>query len=90
MDKEKQIINMLNCSEKLVGSKQVLKGLSEGIIRCVFIAEDTESELKAKLVAAAVSKNAEVFTAPSMEWLGKQAGIEVRAATVGLTAVLED
>lgn len=74
---------MLKSSRKVVGCKQVLRGLSEATIRCVIVAEDAENELKSALFRAASEMNARVLIAPSMEWLGRQAGIDVGAATVG-------
>ncbi|MEG2687814.1 MAG: ribosomal L7Ae/L30e/S12e/Gadd45 family protein [Clostridia bacterium] len=84
MDKETKLISILNSSPKVVGSRQVLRGISEGIIRCVIIAEDADDNLKNKLVESANDKNIEVLFAPSMEWLGRTVKIKVPSATVGL------
>ena len=74
---------MLKDHKKLVGCRQVLRGLSEDTVRCVIVAEDADGEIKSNLVKTAMSKNVKVLHAPSMEWLGRNAGIDVGAATVG-------
>lgn len=86
MSKEQEILELLAVSPKLVGSKQVSRGLSEGTIRCVIVAEDAELALRRKVAAAAESAGVPILYAPSMAWLGRAAGIEVGAAAVGLTA----
>ena len=75
---------MLNRSSKVVGSKQVLKGMSEGSVRCVIIASDADTELKKKLVEEAFRLRLNVMYAPSMARLGEAAGLEVAAAAVGI------
>lgn len=83
MKTEQKILNMLKDLDKLVGCRQVLRGLSEDTIRCVIVAEDADGRIKADLVKAATVKKAKILYAPSMEWLGRNAGIDVGAATVG-------
>lgn len=84
MNKDEKLIAMLNRSAKVVGCRQVLRGLSEGTVRCVIVAEDAEDEVKDGLFKAAAEHNAEVLLAPSMDWLGRQTLIEVGAAAVGI------
>ncbi len=89
MDKEK-LIDMLKGSSKVVGSKQVLKGLSEGTIRCVIVASDADADLKKSLCAAANKHRVPVSYVSSKKKLGEAAGVEVAAAAVGLTSVEAD
>lgn len=84
VDKKDEIIKLLNGSLKVVGSKQVLRSLSEGGVRCVIMSEDADGELRERLAKAAAERKVEILVAPSMEWLGEQAGIEVGAAAVGV------
>ncbi|MCQ2602584.1 MAG: ribosomal L7Ae/L30e/S12e/Gadd45 family protein [Clostridia bacterium] len=84
MNKDEKLINLLKHSNTVVGCRQVLRGLSEDTIRCVIVADDTEDRLKSVLHKAATEKNAEILRCKSMDWLGKQAGIEVKAAVVGI------
>ena len=84
MEKEK-LIEKLNRSSKVVGSKQVLKGISDGTVRCVIVASDADAELRRKIVAAASARNVKIERVPSKRQLGEAAGVEVSAAVVGLT-----
>lgn len=77
---------MLANSEKVVGSKQVSRGISEGTIGCVIVAEDTERAMKERIVAAAEKSGVSVLYAPDMAWLGAAAGIDVGAAVAGIKA----
>ncbi|MDE5601630.1 MAG: ribosomal L7Ae/L30e/S12e/Gadd45 family protein [Clostridia bacterium] len=84
MEKEK-LIDKLNRSSKVVGSKQVLKGISDGTVRCVIVASDADADLRRKIVAAATARGVKIERVPSKRQLGEAAGVEVSAAVVGLT-----
>jgi len=84
MDKEK-LEQMLTNSSKVVGSKQVLKGISNSTVRCVIVALDADAELRRKIVAAANARRVDVTFAASKKRLGELAGVEVAAAVVGIT-----
>lgn len=84
MDKEKNNYQSLQSSSKVVGSKQVLKGISDGTVRCVIVAADADFRLKRKIADCAAEYNVRLITVPSKKRLGEQAGIEVATATVGL------
>ena len=83
MEREK-LINMLNSSSKVVGSKQVLKGISDGTIRCVIVATDADADLRKRIVSSAKLAKVEIIRVPSKRHLGELAGIDVAAAVVGL------
>lgn len=87
MNKEKNITNMLNRSSKVIGLRQVLRGISEGTIRCVIVSNDADSDLKERLVKEATSNNIEILYAPSMAWLGKSVDVDVKTATVGILSL---
>ena len=84
MSRENEIMKLLASSSKVVGTKQVLRGISEGTIGCVIVAEDADCALKSRVVGAAECAGIAIACAPSMAWLGKAAGIEVGAAAVGI------
>lgn len=84
MSRENELEKLLTISSKVVGTKQVLRGVSEGTVGCVVVAEDAEPALKEKVVAAAEYAGIEVRFAPNMAWLGRVCGIEVGAAAVGI------
>ena len=81
MDKEKLEL-MLNTSSKVVGSKQVLKGISDSTVRCVIVASDADAQIKKRIVAQAKANGVEIFYVASKKRLGESAGVEVSAASV--------
>lgn len=83
MDKEK-LEQMLTRSSKVVGSKQVLKGISNSTVRCVIVALDADAEIRKKIVANANVRHIEVQYVSSKKRLGEMAGIDVSAAVVGI------
>lgn len=83
MDREK-LEKMLNDSSKVVGSKQVLKGLSNGTVRCVIVSLDADAEIRKKIVAQARARRADIIYVPSKKRLGESAGVEVSASVVGI------
>ena len=83
MDKEKLEL-MLNTSSKVVGSKQVLKGISNSTVRCVIVASDADAQIKKRIVAQAKANGVEIVYVASKKRLGESAGVEVSAAAVGI------
>ncbi len=83
MSRENELKTLLASSSKVVGTKQVLRGISEGTVGCVIVAEDADRILKDRVTVAAEGGGVPVLTAPSMAWLGEVCGIEVGAAAVG-------
>ena len=83
MDKEKLEL-MLNTSSKVVGSKQVLKGISDSTVRCVIVASDADAQIKKIIVAQAKANGVEIVYVASKKRLGESAGVEVSAAAVGI------
>ncbi len=83
MDKEKLEL-MLNTSSKVVGSKQVLKGISDSTVRCVIVASDADAQIKKSIVAQAKANGVEIVYVASKKRLGESAGVEVSAAAVGI------
>ena len=83
MDKEK-LEQMLNTSSKVVGSKQVLKGISDSTVRCVIVASDADAQIKKRIVVQAKANSVEIVYVASKKRLGESAGVEVSAAAVGI------
>lgn len=71
-------------SEKIVGTKQVLKGIEEGTVKTVVIAEDADDGIAARVRASAAGRGIPVRTAGTKQELGELCGIEVPAACAGL------
>ena len=78
------VLQGLKDADKVVGLKQVLRGLKEGSLRCVLVANDADTFLFSRVTEAAAAANVPVTRVPAMKELGKAAGVAVAAATVGL------
>lgn len=81
----------MNCKQmisesplKIVGLKQVLKGIESGDVRCVVIASDSESFIEECVRDAIGTKCVEVLYCPTRKELGRIVGIDVPAAVVGI------
>lgn len=83
MNNEK-LEQMLTNSSKVVGSKQVLKGISDSTVRCVIVASDADAQIKKRIVAQAKAKGVEIVYVASKKRLGEIVGVEVSAAAVGI------
>lgn len=70
--------------EKVIGSRQIMRGFRDGQIRCVLIAEDAEEHIKLELVSQCRLAGVEAVFVPSKEELGRAAGIDVASAAVGI------
>ncbi|MFC0559082.1 50S ribosomal protein L7ae-like protein [Halalkalibacter alkalisediminis] len=75
---------VLQANDLIIGTKQTLKALDEGIVSEVFIAKDAEYRVIYKVEALAKAKDLPLVYVDSMKKLGKACGIEVGAATVAL------
>jgi large subunit ribosomal protein L7A len=69
---------------RVVGLKQLLRGLEADAVARVYIAEDAEEHLKERIRGAARGRGVTVETVPSMEELGEVCGIEVSAACAAI------
>ncbi len=74
----------LKGSPKVVGMKQVLRGLKEGSLKSVYVANDADTFLYQRVVRTAEAANIPVTRVASKQELGKASGVEVAAAAVGL------
>ncbi|MCM3715691.1 50S ribosomal protein L7ae-like protein [Halalkalibacter oceani] len=75
---------VLQADDLIIGTKQTLKALDEGIVSEVIIAIDAEYRVIYKVEALAKTKNIPLVYVDSMKKLGKACGIEVSAAAVAL------
>jgi len=73
-----------NSPKKLVGLKQVLRGITDGTVWCVIVSSDCEDFIKERLRGEAQGKNVEFRKGPQMAELGSAVRIDVGAAVVGL------
>ncbi|GAE26027.1 ribosomal L7Ae family protein [Halalkalibacter wakoensis JCM 9140] len=75
---------VLQAKDLIIGTKQTLKALDEGIVSEVLIANDAEYRVIYKVEALAEAKGIPLLYVDSMKKLGKACGIDVGAATVAL------
>ncbi|MDT8862297.1 50S ribosomal protein L7ae-like protein [Alkalihalobacillus sp. MEB130] len=75
---------VLQAKELIIGTKQTLKALDDGIVSEVLIANDAEYRVIYKVEALAKTKEIPLLYVDSMKKLGKACGIDVGAATVAL------
>lgn len=71
-------------SLKIVGLKQVLKGIRDNDVRCVVIASDSDSFVEECVVETIGTKCVDVLYCQSRKELGQTVGIDVPASVVGL------
>ena len=69
---------------RVVGTKQVLRGIDEGTLRCVVVASDADEFITSKVKAEAQARNVAVIECPSRLELGKACGVKIGAACVGV------
>ena len=80
---EPSIIKLLS-EKKVIGLRQVNRGIKENQIRCVLIADDTECNIRLELVKTCRNARIPVTRVPSKSELGRTLGIEVDCSTVGI------
>ena len=73
-----------NASNRVVGMKQVLRGLKNGELSLVYAAEDADTFIFRRVCDAAEERRIPVIRAASMKELGKACGVDVPTAAAGL------
>ncbi|MFC7394839.1 50S ribosomal protein L7ae-like protein [Scopulibacillus cellulosilyticus] len=68
----------------IVGTKQAMKALKDGLVKEIVIAEDADVHVTNKIVELARDRDVPVYTVDSMKKLGKACGIDVGAAAVAI------
>ena len=71
-------------NERLVGTKQVLRGLTAGKIAKVFVAEDADEFIYRRVMAAAEEHQTPVCRVKTMKELGQACRVEVPTAAAGI------
>ena len=80
---EPSIIKLLS-EKKVIGLRQVNRGIKENQIRCVLIADDTECNIRLELMKTCRNARIPVTRVPSKSELGRTLGIDVDCSTVGI------
>ena len=80
------MLEQLNTQRKVVGIKQLRKGLKDGLVSKVFAAENADPSLTEPLMEECERCGVELIWVPTMAELGKACGISVGASAAGLLA----
>ena len=73
-----------NCDHRVVGTKQVLRGLKSEFLARVYVANDADTFLYQRIVRAAEAAQVPVVRVPTMKELGAACGVEVASAAAGI------
>lgn len=76
---------VLQGKEIVIGTKQTLKALENDKVQQVIVASDADLRVVQKVKMLAEKKEIPITFVESMKRLGKACGIDVGAATVGIT-----
>lgn len=68
----------------VIGTKQAVKALKEGVAKEIVIADDADQKVTAQVMTKALEYDIPVHHVDSMKKLGKACGIEVGASTVAI------
>ena len=68
----------------VIGLKQTVKAIEQGIVKEVFIAKDADARLTGKITTLCKEKEIQLEFVDSMRRLGKACGIEVGAAAAAI------
>jgi ribosomal protein L7Ae-like RNA K-turn-binding protein len=82
---EETIKKLLLTNKKVIGLRQVLRGILKREIESVVIADDTAQHIKTQLLEACKIATIPIFTCPTRAELGKTLGIQRPCCTVGFT-----
>ena len=71
-------------ANKVVGSKQVLRGLKAGTVIRVYVANDADTFLYQQIVRAAETAGVPAVRVASMKELGEACGIQIKTAAAAI------
>ena len=78
-------LQALEGASRVVGTRQVLRGIQSGSLRAVYVANDADTFLYQRIVRAAEAAGIPVIRVQSMKELGQACGVSVSTAAAGLT-----
>ena len=61
-----ELVSLIKSSDKVVGTKQVIKAIMDGTLRCVIVSDDADGYMVDKVEKAAKSANVKVYHTASM------------------------
>lgn len=78
------MLDKLNTNNKVVGTKQVKRALSNGDAEIVYVAKDADNRVVGDIIKTCKEKQVELVYVSSMKELGKACKIDVSAASAAL------
>lgn len=75
---------VLQANKVIIGTKQTVKALKEGIVQELVVASDADPKVTAKMIHEAQGLQVPIQYVDSMKKLGKSCGIEVGASAVAI------
>lgn len=79
-----KLLKTISESEKVVGTKRVLKSIEGKTVKCVIVADNADGFIRNSVTALCRENGIEIISVPSKKELGRISGIDVPAAVVGL------
>lgn len=71
-------------NEVIVGTKQTIKALEQGLVKEIVVAKDADQRITSKVIQLCEKKKVPVAYVDSKKRLGKACGIEVSAAVAAI------
>ena len=79
-----KLLKTISESEKVVGTKQVLKSIEGKTVKCVIVADNADGFIRNSVTALCRENGIEIISVPSKKELVRVSGVDVPAAVVGL------
>ena len=76
---------VLQAQKLIIGTKQTVKELKQGVVNELIVAEDADPHIIEKVTQAAKEAGVPITTVDSKVKLGKKSGIDVGASTVAIS-----
>ena len=80
------MLDRLSAGKRLVGTKQVLKGVASGSVQSVYVALDCDPRIRAQIEDACEKAQVPLYEAATMKALGAACHIDVGAACAAIPA----
>jgi large subunit ribosomal protein L7A len=78
------MMEKLDDSRKVVGTRRLLKALLAGEIAVAYLADDAEMFIRTQIAEACERAGTKLIVVPEMKELGRACGVDVKTAAAGL------
>lgn len=78
------MLNLKNSSNIIIGLKQTLKAIENGLAIKIYLASDADDFIKKSVVEACMKKSLEIVYVSTMKELGEACGIDISASTAAV------